>query len=77
MASADLGKVAQIDPESGEDYRLRGMAFVLKGEDDHAIAEYSRWIEVSPNNAQPTRRVGRFMRAKATMTEPLPTRTRH
>ena len=49
LAYADFGNATEIEPGGGFDgYRVRGMAFERRSDFRHAIADFSRWIEIDP-----------------------------
>jgi tetratricopeptide (TPR) repeat protein len=57
-AYADFGMATSIGPTDGfYGYRLRGLAFRLRNDYRHAIADLARWIEIDPHSALPTRSV--------------------
>ena len=51
QAIADYGKALGLNASLGVDiYELRGLAYHRKGDEDHAIADYSALLKLRPNN---------------------------
>ena len=46
-----LTEVISVDPNRAEAYRLRGYAYVQKGDHDRALADYDRAVELEPKKA--------------------------
>ena len=72
-AYADFGKATEIEPRSGFfGYRLRGIAFQLRGDYGHAIADYNRWIDIDPGCAYAYTKRADAYKEKGTSSTPLP-----
>jgi tetratricopeptide (TPR) repeat protein len=55
-AYAEFGTAIGIEPMGGfYGYRIRGLAFRLKNDYRHAIADLTRWIEIAPHSAYASR----------------------
>lgn len=50
IAEALIDNALSIDPQLGEAYASRGMAFSIAGQPDKSIAALTRAVELSPNN---------------------------
>ncbi len=53
LADADLARVLELDPGSGEAHALRGVVWSRRGEHRRAIPEYDRALELDPDQAAP------------------------
>ena len=49
MAIIDLNKAIELDPELAEAYFNRGSTYYYKGQEDLALADFNKVIELSSN----------------------------